>query len=113
MGARVKPGHDRVGIGGGKAPGATMHTKLFIDGRWAEGLAGGTIEVLNPFDNSRLALVAEAREEDVDRAVEAARRAFPAWSRLAAHDRGRLLLRLADAIETNREALAELESRDT
>jgi len=90
-----------------------MQTKLFIGGEFVDGLAGGTIEVTNPFDQTKLADVAEARAEDVDRAVDAAAAAFPAWSRTSASERGRLLLALAGAIEANAGQLAELESRDT
>jgi aldehyde dehydrogenase (NAD+) len=90
-----------------------MQTKLFIGGEFVDGLAGGTIEVLNPFDGEKLADVAEARAEDVDRAVDAAARAFPAWSRTAPSERGRLLLALASAVEASAARLAELESRDT
>jgi acyl-CoA reductase-like NAD-dependent aldehyde dehydrogenase len=90
-----------------------MQTKLFIGGQFVDALAGGTIEVVNPFDQSKLADVAEARAEDVDRAVDAAWAAFPAWSRTSASERGRLLLALASAIEANAGRLAELESRDT
>src|SRR5690606_27937427 len=50
---------------------------------------------------------------DVDRAVAAARAAFPAWSRMAGHERGRLLLRLAGAIEAHADELARLEAIDT
>jgi aldehyde dehydrogenase (NAD+) len=91
----------------------TMPNQLFIDGEFVDGLAGATIEVINPHDCSVITEIAEARAEDVDRAVEAAARAFPAWSRLAAGDRGRLLLRLADAIEDHADELARLESLDT
>jgi acyl-CoA reductase-like NAD-dependent aldehyde dehydrogenase len=90
-----------------------MQTKLFIDGKFVDGLAGATIEVLDPHDGSVLAEVAEARAEDVDRAVAAATAAFPAWSATPAAERGRLLLRLADAIEDHADELARLESRDT
>ncbi len=90
-----------------------MPTKLFIGGQFVDGLAGGTLEVTNPFDQSVLAEVAEARAEDVDRAVDAAAAAFPAWSRTSASERGRLLLALASAIEADAGRLAELESRDT
>ncbi|HEX3760464.1 MAG TPA: aldehyde dehydrogenase family protein [Kofleriaceae bacterium] len=90
-----------------------MQTQLFIGGEFVDGLAGGTIEVLNPFDGEKLADVAEARAEDVDRAVDAAARAFPAWSRTAPSERGRLLFALASAVEANAARLAELESRDT
>jgi aldehyde dehydrogenase (NAD+) len=87
--------------------------RLFIGGEFVDSLAGGRLDVLNPFDNTALAEVSEAREEDVDRAVEAARAAFPAWARLAAHERGRLLLKLADRIEAETESLARLEALDT
>ena len=90
-----------------------MQTKLFIGGEFVDGLAGGTIEVVNPFDGTVLADVAEARAEDVDRAVDAAARAFPAWSRTAPSERGRLLFQLASAVEASAARLAELESRDT
>jgi len=90
-----------------------MQTKLFIGGEFVDAIAGGTIEVSNPFDQSKLADVAEARAEDVDRAVAAAAAAFPGWSRTSPSERGRLLLALASAIEDNAGRLAELEARDT
>ena len=90
-----------------------MQNNLFIDGRFVESESRDRIPVLNPHDNSLITEVAEARRADVDKAVAAARKAFPAWARLAAADRGRLLLRLADAIEADAESLARLESEDT
>jgi acyl-CoA reductase-like NAD-dependent aldehyde dehydrogenase len=90
-----------------------IETRLFIGGEFIDAEAGGRIPVLNPHDNSQLAEVAEAREADVDRAVAAARRAFPAWQRMAAADRGRLLLKLADAIEADAPYLEKLEALDT
>ena len=86
---------------------------LFIDGRFTEAVDGESLEVLNPHDGTVLARVAEAGEADVDRAVAAATRAFPAWSKLAASERGRRLLRLADAIEDHADEFARLESLDT
>jgi acyl-CoA reductase-like NAD-dependent aldehyde dehydrogenase len=91
----------------------TVQNKLFIDGEFVDSEARGRIPVLNPHDNSLITEVSEARKADIDRAVEAARRAFPAWAKMAAMDRGRLLLKLADAIEANAEELARLESIDT
>ena len=90
-----------------------METRLYIDGEFVESEVGTSIEVFNPHDGSKIADVAEARAQDVDRAVRAARRAFPAWSSLAAMDRGRLLMKLADAVEANAEDLARLETVDT
>jgi acyl-CoA reductase-like NAD-dependent aldehyde dehydrogenase len=57
-----------------------VQTRLCIGGLFAGGLAGGTIEVVNPADGTVLAKIAEARAEDIDRAVAVARQAFPAWS---------------------------------
>ncbi len=91
----------------------TIQNKLFINGEFVDAEAGTTIDVLNPYDNSLLTQVAEARSADIDRAVAAAKKAFPAWKKMAAMDRGRLLLKLADAVEANAQELAELESKDT
>lgn len=90
-----------------------LQTRLLIGGEWVDGVAGTTISVENPYDGSLIANVAEARAEDVDLAVAAAERAFPAWRAMAAHDRGRLLLKLADRIEAEAAELARLEAMDT
>ncbi len=78
-----------------------IETRLFIGGEFVPAAEGGLIPVYNPHDNSLIAKVAEATAADIDRAVDAARKAFPAWKRMAAADRGRLLLKLADAIEAD------------
>lgn len=92
---------------------STLRRQLFIDGAFTDALSGETLPTLNPHDNSVIADVALAGREDVDLAVAAAQRAFPAWSRLPAAERGRMLLKLADLIEANGEELARLESLDT
>jgi betaine-aldehyde dehydrogenase len=92
---------------------APIRRQLFIDGRFVDAADGATLPTLDPHDNSVITDVAMAGPADIDRAVAAAGRAFPAWSRLAAADRGRILLRLADLIESNKEDLARLESLDT
>ncbi|HEX2497859.1 MAG TPA: aldehyde dehydrogenase family protein [Actinomycetes bacterium] len=90
-----------------------MQTKLFIGGEFVDGVECTTIEVRDPHDGSLIAGVAEARAADVDRAVDAAGAAFERWREFSAAERGRLLLRLADAIEAHAGELAELETRDT
>ncbi|HYT09532.1 MAG TPA: aldehyde dehydrogenase family protein [Mycobacteriales bacterium] len=90
-----------------------MQTGLFIGGEFVDGIDSGTIDTVDPHDGSVIAAVAEAREADVDRAVAAAAMAFEGWSRTAAAERGRLLLRLADLVEANADELALLETRDT
>jgi aldehyde dehydrogenase (NAD+) len=90
-----------------------IETRLFIGGEFVPAAEGGLIPVYNPHDNTLIAKVAEATAPDIDRAVEAARKAFPAWKRMAAADRGRLLLKLADAIEADLPHLSQLETLDT
>lgn len=91
----------------------SIQSKLLIDGRWCDGVDGDTIAVTNPYDGTLLAHIAAATAADVDLAVEAATRALPGWKALSAHDRGRLLLKLADAIEADTANLARLEAMDT
>lgn len=90
-----------------------MQTQLFINGKFVPAEDGATLPVLNPHDNSVIANVAMAGKADIDKAVAAAKAAFPKWARMAAMERGRLLLKLADAIEANADELARLESMDT
>ena len=90
-----------------------IRQQLFINGEFVDALSGETLATLNPHDNSVIAQVAMAGHADVDLAVKAAQQAFPAWSRMQAADRGRILLKLADLIEANGEELARLESLDT
>jgi aldehyde dehydrogenase (NAD+) len=90
-----------------------INNKLFINGAFVDAIDGGAIDVVNPHDNSLITQVAEATAKDVDRAVEAAQAAFPEWSGMQAAERGRLLLRLADAIEERADELVEIESMDT
>ncbi len=92
---------------------APIRHQLFIDGRFVDAESGETLASLNPHDNSKIADIALAGKADIDRAVAAAQRAFPAWSRMSGADRGRILLKLADLIEANTEELARLESLDT
>lgn len=91
----------------------TLQTKLYIGGQFVDALDGATLDVINPFDGSVITSVAEAKAADVDRAVAAATRAFPAWRATPAMQRGRLLGKLADAIEAHADELADLEAIDT
>src|SRR5205807_7713139 len=78
-----------------------------------EAASGETRDLHEPATGEPLATVALAGDEDVDRAVEAARTALDgAWGRTTPTERSRLLHALADAIQANRKELAELESRN-
>jgi len=71
------------------------------------------LEILNPATEEVVERIEPATAEDADAAVARAKNAFPAWRDVAPADRSRLLRRLADALEAERENLAQLESRDT
>lgn len=86
---------------------------LFIDGRWVDSCSGETFETVNPATEEPLARVARANAEDVDRAVQAARKALSGpWSRMAPKERAGLLFKLAAALREQVEEFAELETLD-
>jgi aldehyde dehydrogenase (NAD+) len=87
---------------------------MFINGKWQPSVSGKTFETLNPATGEVICQVAEGDKADIDLAVKAARTAFEdgPWRRTSAAERGRLLHRLADLIEANKEELAALESLD-
>jgi aldehyde dehydrogenase (NAD+) len=94
-------------------PKLDIETRLFINGKFVDSIDGGRIPVVNPHDGSALCEISEAGTKDIDLAVEAARKAFPAWKKMLAYDRGRLIYKLADAIEADAEYLSLLETLDT
>lgn len=85
---------------------------LYIDGKWVPASDGGKFPVYNPANGEHLADCAEATKEDVDAAVNAAWRAFPAWKAMGPEERSKILLAIADAIDANKERLAEIETMD-
>jgi acyl-CoA reductase-like NAD-dependent aldehyde dehydrogenase len=86
--------------------------RLFIGGEWQDAASGRTFPTYNPATGEVLAEVAEADAADVDRAVRAARDAFEnsEWARIDAAERGRVLYRLADALEAHADEIARLET---
>jgi phenylacetaldehyde dehydrogenase len=89
--------------------------RMLIDGRFVPAASGKTFPVYNPATGEVVARVPEAEEEDVNRAVSAARRAFdegPWTKKLSTSQRGQLLWKLADLLEANLEEFAEIESLD-
>jgi aldehyde dehydrogenase (NAD+) len=89
--------------------------RLFIDGEWVDAANRKTFAVYNPATGDVLTEVAEAGAAEVDAAVQAARRAFEAktWRNIDATDRGRLIWKLADAIEARSAELVKLEVLNT
>ena len=95
------------------APPKVSDQQLFVGGKWQASASGKTFETLNPATGDVICRVAEGDKEDVDRAVKAARAALDGpWGRMNASGRGRLLNKLADAVEANLEELAALETLD-
>ena len=88
--------------------------RLLINGEWIEG--SKTFDTINPATREVLTQIVAASAEEVDRAVAAARSALEdrggPWRKFSASDRGRLLWRLADLVESNIDELAELETLD-
>ena len=90
-------------------------SRLYIDGAWFDAASGETRSIINPFDGSEIARVAEGGQADARAAIISARRAFDngPWSQTTGAERADLLVALADAIAANREELARLETTDT
>jgi aldehyde dehydrogenase (NAD+) len=89
-------------------------TKLLINNRWVPAESGKTFATINPSTGEEICQIAEADAADVEKAVKAARHAFEhgPWRKMPASERGRLINRLADLIETHADELARLESVD-
>jgi aldehyde dehydrogenase (NAD+) len=86
---------------------------LFINNEFVEGVDKQKFEVINPTTEEVITSVCEATEKDVDIAVKAARKAFnTTWKQTTAHERSRLLLKLADIAEKNTDLIAAVESLD-
>ena len=88
--------------------------KMLINGNWVNSISGKTFPTYNPATGEVLAQVAEGDRADIEQAVKAARKAFDqgTWRRLTASERGRLIWKLADLLESHTEEFAYLESLD-
>jgi 1-pyrroline dehydrogenase len=85
----------------------------FIGGEFVASASGKTLEILNPARDEVIAAVPASGQEDVDRAVEAAAKAFETWRETTPQERSLILLRIADALEARAEEVGTLESRNT
>ena len=87
---------------------------IYIDGAWCQAASGKRFESQDPYTGEPWALIPECDAGDVDRAVEAAYRAYDRgpWAETTATQRGHMLRKLGDLIAENAEALAQTEVRD-
>ncbi len=81
---------------------------LYIDGAWVPSTGSGTIEVIDSTTEAVMGTVPEGTPQDVDRAVAAAKAAFPAWSALPVAERTAYLSKVAGALGAHMESLADL-----
>lgn len=90
--------------------------KLLIGGEWVDASDGKTFDSINPANEEAHARIASATRDDVERAVAAARKAVdegPWGSKISGHKRSKILTKIGDLINQNKDELAALETRDT
>ncbi len=105
--AAVRPQINEIGENG-----RLRFGKMLIGGEWVDAADGKTFEAIYPGTGETIADVAMAGREDVDRAVQAARKAFEEgkWASMNGSARGRILWKIADLMEEHIDELAELET---
>jgi 1-pyrroline dehydrogenase len=91
---------------------AVTRHQNFVGGEWVDAVEGETAEIINPATGETIAEVPKGTEADVDRAVEAAKRAWAEWRDTTPQERSEMLLKLADAIEEHTDELAQVESQN-
>lgn len=84
----------------------------FIDGSWVQGDSGRSIDMLNPATGETLAQIQAGNAEDATRAVDAAARAFPAWSRSSRSERQAILYEMARRLKARQQDYAMMETLD-
>src|SRR5215472_3312608 len=88
--------------------------QTYIDGKWVDAASGKTLQSSDPYTGEPWALIPECDKIDVDRAVEAASRAFDTgpWPQMTPTARGQAMRRIAQLIEKQAQHLGEIEVRD-
>lgn len=101
------------------APESTSHIELnkkydhFINGKWVKPSSGEYFDTVNPANEEKLASVAKGNENDVDKAVKAARKAYEnVWSKMPANERGKYVYRIARLIQERAREFSVIESLD-
>jgi acyl-CoA reductase-like NAD-dependent aldehyde dehydrogenase len=89
-----------------------VRDRIYIDGAWVPSAGSGTIPVINSTTEETMGTIPDGTAADVDRAVEAARRAFPAWSAVPADERAKYCARIADGLAARMDEIATLVSQE-
>ncbi|HEU5306745.1 MAG TPA: aldehyde dehydrogenase family protein [Acidimicrobiia bacterium] len=82
--------------------------KLYIDGAWVAPAGDETLDVIDSTSEAVYATIPAGTPADIDRAVAAAKAAFPGWADTSASERGKLLLRVAEELEARRDEIADI-----
>jgi aldehyde dehydrogenase (NAD+) len=90
----------------------TDHSRFYIGGTWVRPFGTGRLEVIDSATETVYATVPEGGPEDIDRAVAAAKEAFPRWAQVPVSARCELLRRVADRLEARRDEIAEVISHE-
>jgi len=83
--------------------------KMWIGGKWLDAVSGKTYRIVNPATGEEITQVPLGDKRDVDKAVEAARNAFPAWSKKSQTERSAIMMRIAQAIREHAQELGRLD----
>ena len=95
-------------------PSGTYQPKgMLIDGKWVGAASGQRITIENPGKRTAVAEVPRAAAADVEAAVAAADKAFPAWKNVVPRERGKMLLKIAEAMEARSEEMARTIALET
>ncbi len=89
-----------------------LNYKMWIGGKWVEAESGKTFTVVNPATEEEIAQVPLGDQADVDKAVEAARQAFPIWSNMTLDERGKIIKQIAASMSDHFEELVEIDILD-
>ncbi|HEX4195956.1 MAG TPA: aldehyde dehydrogenase family protein [Caulobacteraceae bacterium] len=87
--------------------------RYFVDGEWRAAETGKTFDVYRPYDRSLYARVADGGRAEATRAVDAAAKAFPAWSQSTPAERARLFFNAAEIVKRRRAEIAEILAQET
>jgi acyl-CoA reductase-like NAD-dependent aldehyde dehydrogenase len=90
----------------------TDYTKFYIDGGWVDPIGTGRLEVTDSTTEAIFATVPDGVAADIDRAVAAAKAAFPSWSERAPSERAKNLRQIAEALEARTDEIADVEAHE-
>jgi aldehyde dehydrogenase (NAD+) len=89
-----------------------VRDKIYIGGSWVASTGSGTLDVIDSTTEEVMATIPEGTAEDVDRAVEAAAAAFPAWSATSREERAKVLTRIGEALAARTDEIAAIISHE-